>query len=158
MMTLKQAQDQMADLEKRRKHREPLTAAHAADQAALAAECAGEGRCEDGPVPAEASSKAVTDCGAEPGPGPGTFTEPVTSPGPEAYERPYLHDGRSAPSPQHGPPNVSPLPPEGRGILRPIELPGAPAVAGHAGPAMTALAAHQAQAQLRPPIPPGRTR
>jgi hypothetical protein len=92
--------------------------------------------------------------GAEPGPG--TFREPASPPGPEAYDRAYLDAGHSAPSPMHQGPNVNPLPPEGRGILRPIELPGAPAVAGHGGPVTATLAAHQAQAQLRPPIPPGR--
>jgi hypothetical protein len=155
--------------EKRRKHgrreereghdmrgEEPpgLTGAHVADEAALRADCAGPGHCEDAPVPAEAAHKSIP--GLEADPGPGTFREPVTPPEPGAYDRPYLDAGHAAPSPQHQPPNAAPLPPQGRGILRPVELPGAPAVAGHAGPGMTSLAKHMAQAAMRPPIPPGR--
>jgi hypothetical protein len=157
MMTLDGARAQLADLEKRRKdrkEREALAPAHAASEGFVEAECGPDGHCDTAPMAAGDAGKAVTDRGATPGPGtspePGSIT-------PEQAQRPYLQEGHASRSPLAGPPRQNPLPPAGRGILQPVELPGTPVVAGHAGPMMSTLAAHQAKAQLRPPIPPGRT-
>jgi hypothetical protein len=102
------------------------------------------------------AAQAAARKAVEAEPGPGRFTEPSAPPGPDAFSRPYLDSGHAAPSPLHQGPNVNPLPPEGTGILRPVELPAAPVVSGHPGPMMTTLAVHQAKAQMRPPVPPGR--
>lgn len=151
MITVTGVQQDMMTAEKRRRRRgrqdqdadggaPGATAAHAAAEAELDA--------------AERESAASKATGAEPGPG--TFREPARPPEPQDYRRGYLDEGHAAPSPQAAPPNAAPLPPHGRGILTPAELPSAPLVAGHAGPMTTTLAAHQAKAQLRPPVPPGR--
>jgi hypothetical protein len=86
--------------------------------------------------------------------GPGTFTKPgaVT---PEQADRPYISDGHASRSPVGGPPDVSPLPPQGRGILTPLAMPGLPAVSG-TGPIAETMARHKARAiSTRPPIPGG---
>ena len=86
--------------------------------------------------------------------GPG---EPV-QPGhlePEDLRRGYLEQGHAAESPQGEPARTPVLPPHGRGILTPVELPSTPAVAGHFGPMVHGLAQHQAQVTMRPPIPAG---
>ena len=71
---------------------------------------------------------------------------------PEDFQRGPLGSGHAAVSPQHGAPNTSPLPPVGRGILTPVELPSVPGLAGHNGPIVQAMAAHQARAvPSRPP-------
>jgi hypothetical protein len=154
VITLSGMQQQMADLEKRRRHREPMTAAHAADEAAMEAECAGEGHCDDRPLAAGEDARKAAIPGLEAERGPGTSLEPGSIV-PEDFQRPYVETGHASRSPLAGPPNVNPLPPEGRGILRPVELPGAPVVAGHPGPVMATLRQHQAKAQMRPVIPPG---
>lgn len=134
------------------REREALTAAHVADQAATAAECAGEGRCEAGPVPDEAARKSIPGLEAEAGPG--SFREPgEVSPG--DFRRPYLDSGHSAPSPMHGAPNVAPLPPAQPGVLMPVQMPSAPEIAGHNGPVVQAMAAHQARAMVSMPQPRG---
>jgi len=160
-------QAEMAGLaEKRRKHQarreeweghdmrgEALTSAHEADRAGMAAECAGQGRCEDGPMIGDGASKGVGHLEAEPGPGHGMA--PQDMPDASRYSRPYLDAGHSAPSPMHQPPNAAPMPPEGRGILTPLEMAAAPVVAGNPGPMTASMAAHQAKAQMRPLIPRG---
>ena len=90
--------------------------------------------------------------------GPGTCAEPVTPPEPDAFSRPYDEAGHAAPSPQHEPPRQSPMPPGGRGILTPIEMPWDPAVAGNPGPLTQAMAAHQARISQSAPIPSGEAR
>jgi hypothetical protein len=150
VITVSGMQQQLADLEKRRKDRkdrEALTPAHAAYEGFVEAGCAGEGHCDSRPLTGEDARKAIAGLEAEPGPG--TFREPGTI-GPEDFQRPYVETGHASRSPTAAPPNVNPLPPEGRGILRPIELPGTPVVVGHPGPMAATLAAHQAKVQLRP--------
>ena len=70
---------------------------------------------------------------------------------PEDFRRGPLDSGHAAVSPMHGPPNVNPLPPEDRGTLRPLVMPGQPAVSG-SGPVVQGLAAHQA-CVLSSPLP-----
>lgn len=131
------------------KCREPLTPAHAADEAALEAQCGPDGRCDSKPVTGEAARKAIAGLEAEPGPG--TFPKPRTI-RPEDFRRGYLEAGHAARSPMAAPPNTAPLPPAPRGVLTPVQLPGTPAVTGSAGPAMQGIAAHQARAVTsRPP-------
>jgi hypothetical protein len=152
--SLTDIQREMADVEKRRKHRQAqpaervghapaaeapgLTAAHAVAEAettaggdATAGRAAGAGKasCEN----------------LDATPGPGRFGEPGTIE-PSDFRRRYLEAGHAAVSPQHGPPTADPLPPEGRGILRPLRFPSAPEVAG-TGPGVAAIAQHVARAQ-----------
>jgi hypothetical protein len=84
--------------------------------------------------------------------GPGTPRMPGR-PEPDDYRRGYLGAGHGAPSPVAQAPRTSPLPPQERGILTPVELPGTPAVAGNPGPLTDAVAVHRARVTLRPPIP-----
>jgi|HubBroStandDraft_6_1064221.scaffolds.fasta_scaffold00231_25 hypothetical protein len=157
MITVSGYQADLAAIAKARashgKGGEPLTDAHVSARAEMDAACAGDGRCEDGPVAADDAPKGVGHLEAAEGPGRGLAPHDMPDAG--AYDRPYLDAGHSAPSPQHQPPRTAPMPPEGRGILTPIELAGAPVVVGSAGPMMTTLAAHQAKATLRPAIPRG---
>ena len=151
MITLAGFQQDLATIEKKRRKAEPLTAAHAADEAEMDAECAGAGRCEDAPVPAGPASKAIADLGCT-DPGAGTMS-PHDMPDAGEFARPYLDAGHSAPSPQHQPPNPDPLPPQGRGILEPLRISADPVVAGSPGPMMATMAAHQARAaQSMPPV------
>ena len=108
--------------------REPLTAAHVAAEAEIAAECGPEGHCDAGPVTGEDARKAAIP-GIEAQEGPGTFTEPGL-PGPGDFSRPYLDAGHSAPSPQHQAPNVAPLPPAQPGVLTPLQMSAVPHVVG----------------------------
>jgi hypothetical protein len=160
VITVTQVQQEMAAAEKRRKDKdrpgrdvrqpeELLTPAHEVAQAEHDVMDAGR---DDG---GQAARKAMTDRGAYDGPG--TFTEPGTPPGAESFARPYLDTGHAAPSPQHQPPNVAPLPPQGRGILEPLPQSAAAVVVG-TGPGADAMAAHQARAEAtvpRMPIPRG---
>lgn len=153
MITISGFQQDLAAQKRHRdakqREREALTAAHAADEAALEADCAGAGRCEDAPVSAEGARKSIPGIEAEPGPG--SFREPGTI-GPEDFGRGYLDAGHAAPSPQQGAPNVAPLPPAHPGVLMPIQMPAAPEIAGHNGPIVQAMAAHQGRAmQSMPP-------
>jgi hypothetical protein len=111
----------------------------------------------DGDEHAREASKAIRDIGATDGPG--RFTEPEDGmPEPDHFDRRYLSEGHAAASPQQGPPNVSPLPPEGRGILTPLPQSPVPAVAGHAGPITDTIKMHAARAAAempRMPIPRG---
>ncbi len=164
-------QQQLADLEKRRKRdgrsREPMTPAHAADEAAMDAQCAGEGHCDTRPVTGEDARKAI-----EAQRGPGTFREPGPI-SPEDFRRGYLDAGHAAPSPLHEPPRDFPVP-EGqpsaedftRGYLQPGRAAASPAVRDsgmpqHApsalaqvhgtGPAAAGLAAHMARYSMTSP-------
>ena len=152
MITISGMQQQMADLEKRRKHRarEPITPAHAADEAALEAQCGPDGHCDSKPVTGEDARKAAIP-GIEAEPGPGTSTQPGQIK-PEDFRRPYVEAGHAARSPLAQPPRESPLPPAERGVVTPVQLPGMPVLAGHNGPIVQAMAAHQARAiPSRPP-------
>jgi hypothetical protein len=130
----------------------PMTPAHEVAEA----EMVEMGR-DKGPD-AEAARKAISDIGCTDGPG--MFGEPHDMPPAGSYDRPFLDAGHSAPSPQHGPPNTSPMPPQGRGILTPLEQSPVPVVAGPGlnGPIAATMAAHQARASAtmpRMPIPGG---
>jgi hypothetical protein len=135
---------------RRGKDREPaLTAAHEIAEAefdGMDGEDEGRGR---------EARKAISDIGAEPGPG--RFTEPGSIE-PQDFRRGPLDSGHAAVSPQQGPPNVPPLPPQGRGILEPLPQSATPVVAGHAGPITDTIKAHQARATTAmhvAPIPRG---
>lgn len=104
-----------------------------------------------GHAEAEAARKAIA--GLEADPGPGSFREPGAIE-PQQFSRPYLDTGHSAASPQHGPPNLSPMPPEGRGILTPLELSAEPVVVGSAGPITASMAQHRARAAASMPSMP----
>lgn len=113
MITVGGYQNDMAALAKARARHarggEPLTGAHAAAQGEMDAACAGEGHCEDGPVPSgDDAAKALGQL--EAAEGPGRYMEPGAAADAGAYDRPYLDAGHSAPSPQHAPPNDFPLP------------------------------------------------
>jgi hypothetical protein len=102
---------------------------------------------------ARSAGKSYVERGAQEGP-----ADPVQAGSVEPAEvgRPYIEEGRAAPSPGQEPPRTSPIPaPFGRGILTPIEMPSAPVAAGNAGPLTAAMASHQASvsASPRPPIP-----
>jgi hypothetical protein len=152
VITLGQQQAQLAETLKRRKDHErrmadevsgePLTAAHAADEAAVAADCAGQGHCEDAPV-TDAAAKAYQDAGATGGPAQGMPGQDVS---PGRFRRGYEDPGHSAPSPQSGPPCDFPVP---SGQPAPGDFGRHYLVAGHAAgsPANTAP-----QVQ---PLPPG---
>jgi hypothetical protein len=110
------------------------------------------GMQNDGEQAAMASGEAGGACksiadqrGATPGPG--TAPEPGTI-APEDFGRGYLDAGHAANSPMAGPPNTPPMPPIPRGVVTPVQLPGVTEHAGHGGPIMQALAAHQARAGI----------
>jgi len=85
--------------------------------------------------------------------GPGEPVQPG-HPDPADAHRGYIESGHAAASPQHDPPNQSPLPPHGRGILTPLEMSAEALVVGHAGPLPDAMATHQARAAaMHPPMP-----
>jgi len=128
MITITGMQQQMADIEKRRrKHREPpaepcLTPAHEADAAALTAQCAPPGHCDSKSAEAAAKARAAMPHASGPGsgepgpenargayPGPGDFGRPDGI-DPGEFTRGYLGQGHSAPSPQSGPPCDFPVP------------------------------------------------
>lgn len=105
---------------------------------------------------ARSAGKSYVERGAQEGPADSVHPGRVE---PDDIGRPYLADGHAAPSPGHEPPRTNPVPaPYGRGVPTPIELTPAPAAAGHAGPLTAAIAAHEARATLRPPIPGGAAR
>jgi hypothetical protein len=90
-------------------------------------------------------------------PGPGDFRQPGRVEA-EDFRRPYIGEGHAAASPLAGPPNQSPMPPVGRGILTPVALPGMPTLAGSDGPIVASMAAHQARSAAtapRIPVPEG---
>jgi hypothetical protein len=146
MITVTEALQDLAAIEKARKKKdreaaepEALTPAHEAAQAEA-----------DAMMDSETTAKAISDIGCDPGPG--TFAEPGMI-GPEDSRRPYLGDGHSAASPQQGPPNTAPLPPQHPGILQPLQQSAVPAVAG-SGPVVQGLAQHQARAARNMPTMP----
>jgi hypothetical protein len=160
---------QQAAIGRRRKDhtREPMTPAHAADEAAMEAACAGEGHCDSRPLTGEDARKAI-----EAQRGPGTFREPGPI-SPEDFRRDYLDAGHAAPSPLHQPPRDFPVP-EGqpaaedftRGYLQPGHAAASPAardsgmpqhqlsgsLAVHGtGPAAAGIAAHMARYSMTSP-------
>ncbi len=65
-------QDQLGIGKRKKDHGgEPMTPAHAADQAAMDAQCAGQGHCDDRPLTAEAAAKARAAMPHASGPGTG---------------------------------------------------------------------------------------
>jgi hypothetical protein len=77
--------------------------------------------------------------------------------GPEDFQRPYVEAGHAARSPLAAPPRVSPLPPEGRGILTPLPQSAVVQVVG-TGPVVEAMSMHQSRAAAtmpRMPVPGG---
>ncbi len=124
-----------AQKRKKDRGREPLTPAHAADEAALAAECSPAGRCDSEPVTGEDARKAIASLEAEPGPG------RVMQPGhvePEQFDRPYLEADHPARSPL---------------ALEPLPQSAVAQVVG-SGPAAAGMAAHQARVSATSPVIP----
>lgn len=154
MITVTQLQQDMAMAEKRRKGKDrpagPMTDAHVQAEAEMAE---GERDALDRGA-GEAARKTIADRGAtDPG---AEVMPPHDMPDAGAWNRPYLETGTAAQSPQQGPPNVAPLPPQHPGILQPLPQSAVATVVG-TGPAAAGIAAHQARAaQSMPPMPPAR--
>lgn len=153
--TITGLREDLAAIEKRRKGKarerdDALTAAHAAEEAGMEA-MRGENGRSDGDAEAEAARKAISDIGCTDGPG--MFGEPgMIEPG--DFRRGPLDSGHAAISPQHAAPNVPPMPPQGRGILEPVPMPGLPEVVGHNGPILAGMMQHQARATATMPSMP----
>lgn len=151
-----QVQQEMAAIEKRRRAREraeePLTEAHAADEAAMEGEQAERERQARMADTGEAGKAFTAEIGAVDGPAAAMPGGPM--PGAAAFDRGYLDSGRAAASPQQGPPNTSPSPPALPGVLTPVQMPGLLEVAGHDGPIVAAMGRHLARSATTMPVMP----
>jgi hypothetical protein len=123
-----------------RENHEPLTPAHAAAEAQM------EAADGESALPA---NKAFSDRGATLGPG--TAPEPSAPAGPANYDRSYLEAGHAANSPQAAPPRTEVLHHGPPGIPVPLQVPGVTELAGHGGPVVQSIAAHQARAGIPRP-------
>jgi hypothetical protein len=147
MITVTQALQDLAAIEKARKKKdreaapEALTPAHEAAQAEA-----------DAMMDGETAGKAISQIGCtDPGAG---IMDPHRMLPSDAYNRPYVESGTAAPGPGYQAPNVAPLPPQHPGILQPLPQSPAPAVVAGGGPVVAGLAQHQARAaQSAPPMP-----
>ena len=74
---------------------------------------------------------------------------------PSGVDRGYNEAGHAVESPMAEPPRTPPLPPHGRGILTPVELPGVPLAHGLAGPVFDGLAQHHARVTVQAQVPRG---